>query len=269
MSYAVPQTPIPNQPRMRLRSHRDETAPPQAPSPSANTRPTISQGPSGPQTPASASASLGRMLGPGLASLGGSNPLAPVPPYPPAPPMMPPSPTPPARPPSVPVRGSRYTLTLVLPPLSPLTTNYSRVLPALPFPIPGVNTPPSSHGSRRLLPPTPNLPPQLPPRLFDIPGIPQGIPPAAPLPVPVGNPPASPPHYIYYPTSSDDGPKLKEPDVFMGKDLAWLTMFISQCVTWFLGKPQKFTTDWDHVLFATSVTVLFRSGQCKGGSENG
>ena len=70
--------------------------------------------------------------------------------------------------------------------------------------------------------------------------------------VPVGNLPAGLPHYIYYPTPSDDGPKLKEPDVFMGKDLAWLTMFISQCVTWFLGKPQKFTTDRDHVLFATS-----------------
>ena len=159
MSYAAPQTPIPNQPRMCLRSHRDETVPPQAPSPSANTRPTISQGPS--QTPASASASLGRMLGPGLASPGGSNPLAPVPPYPPAPPMMPLSPTLPAQPPSVPICGSRYTLTPVLPPLSLLTTNYSGVLPALPFLIPGVNPPPSSHWSRCLLPPTPNLLPQL------------------------------------------------------------------------------------------------------------
>src|SRR6202030_1016572 len=132
-------------------------------SPSMNTQPTTLQGPSGPQTLASASASLGRMLGPGLASSGGSNPLAPIPPYPPAPPMMPPSPTPLARPPSVPVHGSRYTLTMVLPPLSPLMTNYSGVLPALPFPIPGVNPPPSSHRSRHPLPPTLNLLPQLPP----------------------------------------------------------------------------------------------------------
>ena len=74
----------------------------------------------------------------------------------------------------------------------------------------------------------------------------------APPMVPVRNLLASPPHYIYYPTSSDNGPKLKEPDVFMGKDLAQLMMFISQCITWFLGKPQKFTTDQDHILFATS-----------------
>src|ERR1700730_15649803 len=150
MSYAPPQTPIPNQPRIHLRSHQDETVLPQAPSPSMNTRPTTSQGPSGPQTLASVSASLERMLGPGLASSGGSNPLAPIPPHPPAPPMMPPSPTLLARAPSVPICGSRYTLTPVLPPLSLLTTNYSGVLPALPFLIPGVNPPPSSHGSRCL-----------------------------------------------------------------------------------------------------------------------
>src|ERR1700731_3093410 len=147
MSYAVPQTPIPNQPRMHLRSHQDETVLPQAPSPSVNTRPTTLQGPLGPQTPACVSASLGRMLGPGLAPSGGSNPLAPVPPYHPAPPMMPLSPTLPAQPPSVPICGSRYTLTPVLPPLSLLTTNYSGVLPALPFPIPGVNPPPLLHRS--------------------------------------------------------------------------------------------------------------------------
>ena len=38
----------------------------------------------------------------------------------------------------------------------------------------------------------------------------------------------------------------------MGKDPAWLMMFISQCVTWFLGKPWKFATDRNCVLFATS-----------------
>src|ERR1700730_16567997 len=92
-----------------------------------------------------------------------------------------------AQPPSVPICGSRYTLTLVLPPLFLLTTNYSGVLPALPFPIPGVNPPPSSHRSQHLLLPTPNLLPQLPPRLFNILGIPQGIPPVAPPMVPVRN----------------------------------------------------------------------------------
>ena len=70
--------------------------------------------------------------------------------------------------------------------------------------------------------------------------------------MPIRNPLAGLPHYIYYPTSSDDGPKLKEPGVFTGKDPAWLTMFISQCITWFLGKPRKFATDRDCVLFATS-----------------
>ena len=74
----------------------------------------------------------------------------------------------------------------------------------------------------------------------------------APPVVPIGNLLAGPPHYIYYLTPSDDGPKLKEPDVFMGKDLAQLMMFISQCIMWFLGKPWKFATDWDHVLFTTS-----------------
>src|SRR3984893_16411564 len=147
MLYAPLQMPIPNQLRMHLRSHQDETVPPQARSPSMNTRPTTLQGRSGPQTLASASALLGRMLGPGLASPGDSNPLAPVPPYPPTPPMMPLSPTPLDQPPSVPIRGSRYTLTPVLPLLSLLMTNYSGVLPVLPFPIPGVNPPPSSHGS--------------------------------------------------------------------------------------------------------------------------
>ena len=50
----------------------------------------------------------------------------------------------------------------------------------------------------------------------------------------------------------DEGPKLKEPDVFNGKDAAKLPVFISQCVQHFLAKPNRYQTDRARVLFATS-----------------
>jgi hypothetical protein len=50
----------------------------------------------------------------------------------------------------------------------------------------------------------------------------------------------------------DDGPKLKEPDVFTGRDPAKLAPFISQCIHWFLAKPRRYTNDRDQVLFAAS-----------------
>jgi hypothetical protein len=40
--------------------------------------------------------------------------------------------------------------------------------------------------------------------------------------------------------SMDEGPKLKEPDVFMGKDANKLTPFLTQCIQWFIAQPRKF-----------------------------
>ena len=50
----------------------------------------------------------------------------------------------------------------------------------------------------------------------------------------------------------DEGPRLKEPDVFNGKDAARLPVFISQCVQHFLAKPNRYQTDRARVLFASS-----------------
>jgi hypothetical protein len=50
----------------------------------------------------------------------------------------------------------------------------------------------------------------------------------------------------------DEGPKLKEPDVFSGKDAAKLPIFVSQCVQHFLAKPNRYQTDRARVLFASS-----------------
>jgi Retrotransposon gag protein len=70
------------------------------------------------------------------------------------------------------------------------------------------------------------------------------------------NPPVPPPdpirEYIYYPFQSDEGPKLKEPDVFTGKDSTKLTAFVSQCTMWFYAKPRKFQREEDRVFFAAS-----------------
>lgn len=52
--------------------------------------------------------------------------------------------------------------------------------------------------------------------------------------------------------NQDEGPKLKEPEVFNGKDAAKLPVFISQCVQHFLAKPNRYQTDRARVLFATS-----------------
>src|SRR4051794_6414795 len=80
----------------------------------------------------------------------------------------------------------------------------------------------------------PPVPPYLPP---------QGPPPPPPPPPLPGNlhalSPGPPPRpgplqYIYYPVGTvEPGPKLKEPDVFTGRDPTKLTPFISQCVHWF------------------------------------
>jgi hypothetical protein len=94
----------------------------------------------------------------------------------------------------------------------------------------------------------PNLP-QPPPLL------PGGGPGGQPVPQPPGNvPPGGQPYYIYYqlPQQNDDTGKLKEPDVFTGKDSAKLPSFITQCTHWFLAKPRKFPTERDRVLFAAS-----------------
>jgi hypothetical protein len=50
----------------------------------------------------------------------------------------------------------------------------------------------------------------------------------------------------------NEGPKLKEPDVFSGKDAAKLPVFISQCVQHFLARPSRYQTDRARVLFAAS-----------------
>lgn len=61
------------------------------------------------------------------------------------------------------------------------------------------------------------------------------------------------PYYVYYPMAQDtDGPKLKELDVFRGKDPAKLTPFISQCIQWFYAKPRKFPGNREKVLFVAS-----------------
>ena len=50
----------------------------------------------------------------------------------------------------------------------------------------------------------------------------------------------------------DEGLKLKEPDVFNGKDPAKLPIFISQCVQHFFAKPTRYANDRSRVLFAAS-----------------
>jgi hypothetical protein len=58
---------------------------------------------------------------------------------------------------------------------------------------------------------------------------------------------------VYYlMPSNDDGPKLKEPDVFMGKDPTKLTPFLTQCIQWFLVHLRKFPTSQEKVIFAAS-----------------
>jgi Retrotransposon gag protein len=59
------------------------------------------------------------------------------------------------------------------------------------------------------------------------------------------------PQYIYLP-APDDGPRLKDPDTFTGKDPSKLPLFINQCVLFFYAKPRKYATDRDKVLFAAS-----------------
>jgi hypothetical protein len=61
------------------------------------------------------------------------------------------------------------------------------------------------------------------------------------------------PYYVYYPMPSmDEGPKLKEPDIFMGKDANKLTPFLTQCIQWFIARPRKFQSQQDHVIFVAS-----------------
>jgi Retrotransposon gag protein len=56
----------------------------------------------------------------------------------------------------------------------------------------------------------------------------------------------------YYPPLGDDGPKLKDPDVFSGKDPSRLTPFLTQCIQWFIAHPRKFSTSRAKVVFASS-----------------
>jgi hypothetical protein len=74
-----------------------------------------------------------------------------------------------------------------------------------------------------------------------------------PPPPPGSHTPAAQPYYVYYlPQQNEEGVKLKEPDVFTGKDSAKLPPFITQCTHWFMAKPRKFPTERDRVLFAAS-----------------
>jgi hypothetical protein len=72
-----------------------------------------------------------------------------------------------------------------------------------------------------------------------------------------GHPPppqAAQPYYIYYPLQQhhEEGVRLKDPDVFTGKDPTKLPSFITQCTHWFMAKPRKFPNERDKVLFAAS-----------------
>jgi hypothetical protein len=143
---------------------------------------------------------------------------------------------------------------------------------------------PGSHLSPVVFPPPAPLPPPPPQPVLPggwqggpLPFIPQQVPPQhgghpmpppLPLPGPPGGGPGGPfrghplppppqvaqPYYIYYPLPQhhEEGIRLKEPDVFMGKDPVKLPSFITQCVHWFMAKPHKFPTEHDRVLFTAS-----------------
>ena len=111
---------------------------------------------------------------------------------------------------------------------------------------------PSSHGSRRPLPIPPALPQQPPfPRPpFGSPGPPG--PPGTPGPFAMPAPSGQPPSIVYLPLQQSEGPKLKEPDIFTGRDPTKLSPFIAQCVHWFIAKPRAYSADRERVLFTAS-----------------
>jgi hypothetical protein len=158
----------------------------------------------------------------------------------------------------------------------------------LPMPAAQIGSPaPGPHLSLVVFPPpAPPPPPPPPPPQPVLPGRWQGgplpfiqqhvpphhgghpMPPPPPPPGPPGSgpgwpfgghppqppPQAAQPYYIYYPLPQhhEEGVRLKEPDVFTGKDPAKLPSFITQCAHWFMAKPRKFPTERDRVLFAAS-----------------
>jgi hypothetical protein len=50
----------------------------------------------------------------------------------------------------------------------------------------------------------------------------------------------------------EEGPKLKEPNMFTSKNPEKLNPFITQCCHWFLTWPQRYAANQDKVLFAAS-----------------
>ena len=50
----------------------------------------------------------------------------------------------------------------------------------------------------------------------------------------------------------DEGPKLKDPDTFSGRDPSKLPLFITQCTHTFVAKPTRYAAERNKVLFAAS-----------------
>jgi hypothetical protein len=58
--------------------------------------------------------------------------------------------------------------------------------------------------------------------------------------------------YYYQMPPQYEGPKVKDPDVFTGKDPMKLPTFLGQCAMAFLAKSSQFQNDRDHIIFAAS-----------------
>jgi hypothetical protein len=103
---------------------------------------------------------------------------------------------------------------------------------------------------RRVPPPPPPVPQRhhVPP-----PPPPPPVPPAPPLPFPphLGMPQQLAVYYYQMPPHYE-GPKVKDPDVFTGKDPMKLPTFLGQCAMAFLAKSSQFQNDRDCIIFAAS-----------------
>src|SRR5271169_5818472 len=147
-------------------------------------------------------------------------------------------------------------------PISHSHNNNNRESPNPPRPLPTIPTPPppSSHHSYHSFhshhtPPRnfPILPMHAPmfPTHFPPPPSPPPPPPTPPEPLNLFPQRDREPQIVYI-QSTEEGPKLKEPDTFSGRDPAKLTPFITQCYHWFLAKPKRYESGRDRVLFAAS-----------------
>jgi hypothetical protein len=64
--------------------------------------------------------------------------------------------------------------------------------------------------------------------------------------------PQQPAVYYYQMPPHHEGPKVKDPDIFTGKDPTKLPTFLGQCAMAFLAKSSQFQNDRDRIIFVAS-----------------